>query len=236
MSTVIKAGQAGRMLKRLGTVDLADHLAEARAVIEEAQRRAAQIVTQGRHEADRVIALGRQTGKEEGYKEGLTEGRSAGFQAAHDEAVERFTREQSQIVAGMQDAIDQLDRMKEDLRIRAQGDLLDLAVQIARKLTFAIGSLHREAAAANLERAVQLTSLKTELTVAVHPADLASMQKFAPALTEKLNASVAMRVSADESVAPGGCIVRNDQVEVDARLNTQVDEIVALLLGEGRTE
>jgi flagellar assembly protein FliH len=234
MSTVIKFGEAGKVLKRLTTVDLADHLAEARAVIDEAQRRAAQMIVQAKHEADRVSALSRQTGSEAGYREGYAAGTAAGCQAAHDEALELFTREQSHIVGSLQGAIAEIEAVKEDLRIRANRDLLDFAMLIARKLTFAIGSLHREAAAANLERALSLVGLKTDLSIWVHPADLASMETFAPALAEKINASVAVRVAADESIAPGGCVVRTDHVEVDARLDTQVDEIVTLLLGEGK--
>lgn len=234
MSTVIKFGESGRVLKRLTTVDLADHLAEARAEIDEAKRRAAQMVTLAKHEADRVSALSRQSGSEAGYREGYAAGKTAGYQAAYDESMERFTREQSQIVGNMQRAIAEIDAVKVDLQTMANRDVLDFAVLIAKKLTFAIGSLHREAAAANLERALSLVGLKTDLTVWVHPDDVASMETFAPALTAKINASVAVRVAVDESIAPGGCVVRSDHVEVDARLDTQVDEIVTLLLGEGK--
>ena len=216
----------------MGRADLADHLPEARAVIEQAQRRATQIVAQAKHEADRMTALSRQSGNEAGHREGYAAGMTAGHQAAHDEAVERFNREQGQIVADMHHAIAEIDRAKEELRIMASRDLLDLAVLIARKLTFGIGSLHREAAAANLERALRLVGLKTDLSIWVHPDDLASMETFAPTLTEKINASIAVRVAADESIAPGGCVVRTDRVEVDATLDTQVDELVSLLLGE----
>jgi len=236
MSTVIKFGEAGKVLKRLTTVDLADHLAEARAMIDDAQRRAAQIVTLAKHEAERISALSRQSGSKTGYEEGYAAGKSAGNQTAHDEAMKRFTREQSQIVANMQQAIAEIDAVKEDLRIMANRDLLDFAVLIAKKLTFAIGSLHREAATANLERALSLVCLKTELSIWVHPTDLASMETFAPALAEKINSSVAVRVAVDESITPGGCVVRTDHVDVDARLDTQVDEIVTLLLGEGKKD
>ncbi len=51
MSTVIKAGRGGPILQRLSTVDLADHLAEAEAVIAEAKRRAAQIVVTAERDA-----------------------------------------------------------------------------------------------------------------------------------------------------------------------------------------
>ncbi len=72
MSTVIKAGQAGPVLKHLSTVDLADHLAEADAVVAQAKRRAAGIITRTEHDAaetmQRVQASGYETGYARGYE------------------------------------------------------------------------------------------------------------------------------------------------------------------------
>ena len=45
-------------------------------------------------------------------------------------------------------------------------------------------------------------------------------------------ASRAVNLVADDSIAPGGCQVQSAQAEVDASLETQVDEMVALLLGD----
>ena len=55
---------------------------------------------------------------------------------------------------------------------------------------------------------------------------------FARGTLEHINDAGAIRVIADESMAPGGCRVETDRTVVDASLETQVDEIVTLLLGE----
>ena len=148
----------------------------------------------------------------------------------------RFDREHTDLVAAMQQAIAEIDAMKEDLRIAAEKDLLDFAVNVAGKLTFAIGRLHRESARANLRRAVELVGAATHVTIRVHPCELASMNTFAEALLRRSDASRAVSIVADDSLAAGGCQVEAGGTSVDASLETQVDELLSLLLGETRTD
>ena len=78
MSTVIKAGQAGAMLKRLSTVDLADHLAEARTVIDKAQRRAAKLIAAAKVQAERVLEETGKSGYDAGYEKATQIARQRG--------------------------------------------------------------------------------------------------------------------------------------------------------------
>jgi flagellar assembly protein FliH len=232
VSTVIKAGEAGRILRRLSTVDLADHLAEARAVIEEARRRAAQIVSRAEDDAKRLLEEVRQEGHGVGHEAGYAAGSAAGRKEAFEAAKESFAREHSNVVASMLAAITQFDQMKEELRTAATRDLLDFAVLVASRLTFAIGGVHRETAAENLRRAISVVGLKTDLTVRVNPEDVVAMRTFAASVLEEAKATTAVWIVEDPSLAPGGCVVRNDRSEVDASLETQVAEMVSLLIGK----
>ena len=242
MSTVIKAREAGKILKRLAAVDLADHLAEARAVVDDARRRASEMVRRTQREIDRVVPEVRRATHEEayakGYEKGLREGREAGTAAGHKEAFDsstnRFDQEQGAIVADMKRVIDQIDAVKEELMVAAKQHLLEFALHLGTKLTFAIGSLHRESAIANLNRALDLVGSRTDLTVRVHPDDVAALERFAESALRQVRGSKAVRFVVDPSVSPGGCTVRTERTEVDATLDTQVAEITSLLLGSER--
>ncbi len=233
MSTVIKAGQGGDILQRLSTVDLADHLAEARAVIEEAGCRADRIVAQARTDAQRALAEAKKSGYQVGYERGHAEGITAGQQDGRQEAIERFNTEQDNLVSMMKQALAEIDASKEELRVAAERDVLDFAALVARRLTFAIGRLHHESAQANLRRAIQLVESKTDVTIRVHPDDLASIETFAASLLEQVGASRAVNVVPDDSAAPGGCKVESGRTGIDATLEAQVDEMTSLLLGAG---
>jgi len=233
MSTVIKAGQAGLVRGRLSTVDLADHLAEAKAIIEDAKQQAAQLKARAREEARRVLEEARQGGFSEGEHRGYEDGFSKGRGDAYIEAAERFDREHTTLAADFTRVITHIERTKEDIRVAAERDVLDFAVAIATKLTFEIGALHREAVQENLRRALELVDDKSDLKIRVHPDDLTAMETFARMALATAGASSAFEVVSDESVAPGGCVVQGRGTLVDASLETQTAQIAALLLGRG---
>jgi flagellar biosynthesis/type III secretory pathway protein FliH len=132
----------------------------------------------------------------------------------------------------MEQALTEIDQIKEDLAVAAERDLLEFAVAMAARLTFAIGALHRESAMQNLRRALLLVGSKSDLTVRVHPDDLASMETFAESVVKKMGTARAVNLVPDTTVAPGGCTVGAAEIEVDASLETQIDEMVSLLLGK----
>ena len=60
---------------------------------------------------------------------------------------------------------------------------------------------------------------------------MAAMDMFARDVLKQVDASRAVDLVADESLAPGGCRVDSGCTRIDATLETQVVEIVSLLLG-----
>jgi flagellar assembly protein FliH len=174
----------------------------------------------------------RETAYESGYGAGRDEGAAAGREAAHREAAERFAEAQAHLVADLIRVVDEVDGMKRDLRIAAEKDLLEFALRLAEKLTLAIGRVNRESAVVNLGRALELIHGKGRLVVRAHPDDAATLAAFAESVRTRLHESSEIRLVSDESIAPGGCVVRAETTEVDARLETQLAELVSLLLAE----
>lgn len=231
MSTVIKVGFAGPVLKRLTTVDLADHLAEADSVIDEAKSRGERIVAEASAKADGIRGKAHNEGFEEGYKRGVEEGRQAGHDKAFKETQLTFAKEHERIVADMCHAATQLSEMKEDVRLAAEQDLLSFAVRLASKLTFAIGTLHHESVQQNLKRSLTLIASKTNVVVRVHPDDLSGLQTFAANMLDLIDSAEGVRIVADETISAGGCLVEAERTSVDATLESQINEMVSLLTG-----
>jgi flagellar assembly protein FliH len=242
MSTIIKAGQSTRLLQRLSGVDLADHLVEARRMLAEAKQRAADISARADDEAERARTIARaeasQVGYHEGYEKGYKEGREAGLTQGHREAFEResakLQEEQAYLIADLQRAVEEIAAVKQTLQADAEAHVLDFAIKLATKLTYAIGSLSDHAVRANLSRALQLVYERTNLTVRLHPEDLRAFEQLAPAAAAQLRKSHDVRFTADEAIARGGCVVVGARTEVDATLDTQLSEIVSLLTGRTR--
>ncbi|MGD2107910.1 MAG: FliH/SctL family protein [Phycisphaerae bacterium] len=235
MSTVIKAGDAGPLLRHLSTVDLADHLAEADAVMQHAHRQASRTLSRAQEEACRLGDKAKQQGYDVGFELGKKEGREAGHKQAYDEAMERFRKEQSEVVEAMRAAVTAIDTVKEDIGIAARRDMLEFAMSIARKLTFAIGESHTESARANLDRALRLVGSTSDLVIRANPQDITSLETFAESTLAHVTGADAVTLVPDEDVAPGGCKVVTERTRIDATLETQMDQIVRLVLG-GRGE
>ena len=137
-TTVIKAGTPTRTLPPLRRFDLADHLAEARAIMHAAQREAEIILAKARAESDCAAFKAHEAGYETGFREGEAAGRRAGHEAAYREAQQRFHGEHDAVVSDFVRVIQELEERKQELMTATQGNLLDFAVLIAGKLTMAI--------------------------------------------------------------------------------------------------
>lgn len=236
MSTIIKAGQSPRGSARLATIDLADHLAETQAILAGAREEARAIVTAARKEAAALIAAAR----ERGYEEGRVEGRSAGLEAGRAEGLadarERYDGELGALQGAFEAAVLKVEAARQDLLIAARRDLLEFAVALARRVAKRVATLDCQCAAANLEEALGLVGAASDAIVKVNPHELQSIETFAPDLVRRVGGCGHLSIVADAEVEPGGCVLLTPKTRVDARIETQMDEITTLLLGSGPPE
>ncbi len=232
MSTVIKAGQAGKIVRRLSTVDLVDHLREVTAVIEGAREQAARIIADAEEQAMRAVENAGEKGRVDGFDKGYAEGIAAGRDDALEKGRLEFSEKHASLANMFQTAIAWIGETKEQLRLTAEKDLLDFAVLIASKLTFAAGDLHRDAACENFRRALSLVTDKTDVIVRCNAKDVETLRVFAETALDSARNGHHVRLVEDDSVSPGGCVLQSGKAEVDASLETQVAEMVSILVGK----
>ena len=238
MSTVIKSGdQNPALVKRLETVSVSDHLAEARLVVDAARRQAREILANTAREADELRESASKQGFEAGFKRGYAAGNEKGHESALAEARSRFDDEQAQLVQTLHGLVDQYEQMKRDLSIAAKHDTLDFAFRVAKRVTKLVGVLNRDAARANLDVALQRVGSVIDITIRVHPTDLESIERFARGFQSRIGESTHISILGDESVSPGGCLLSTPDSDVDATLDTQIEQIAQLIAGrdEGRS-
>ncbi|MHC5109861.1 MAG: FliH/SctL family protein [Planctomycetota bacterium] len=233
MSTVIKAGDAAHMSSLLSTVDLADHLAEAKAVVDAARREASQILNSAENESGQVRQSAHDAGTVEGFEFGVESGRIKGHEEAFRQSVALFKEEREALTTSLDRLVDELESIKKEIGTAARRDVLAFAIKIAERLTYAIGELNHESAKANLERALTLVGARTDVIIRVHPSEVDAIRSYAVSLLEKIEKTACVGVVEDESLAPGGCVVENENTQVDASLETQIDELVTQLMGSG---
>jgi len=237
----IEGGQASGV-GRLAALNIADFATQAARTVEKARRTAEALIADAEQQARRIAAeaaeaaeAARQAAHDEGYRlgrqTGEADGRADGAQKAFEEAEALFGQQSQSLQTTLTRALDEIAAVREDICAQARTDLLDLALAIADKVCGTRAATDIETARANLAKAVELVADASRLTVSVAPEQLDQLGQFAPDLLERLGCDATVQWVGDESLSPGDVMVRTAGGEVDARVRTQIDNVVAGLTG-----
>jgi len=233
MATVIKAAaQDPRLIRRLETVSVSDHLAEAHMVLERSREEARRMLREAQADGVRIRKEASEQGYEEGFRRGYEAGKQTGHEDAYTEAQKRFEADQTQTLAALAAVMEEWAQRKRDLLIDARQDVVRFAARLAEKVTRQVGAVHAESAAANLEAALAMVEKATDVVAHINPADRQTIEKFGAALDGRLRSAANFAIVEDAAVAPGGCRVTTADAEIDATLDTQIARIVELMVSQ----
>ena len=244
MTRVIKNTDGGEVagMGRLAALNVADFAAQAARTVHKARQRADTMVAEateraGRIDAEAAEAAGaaRQAAHDEGYRAGRAageaDGRADGAQKAFEEAMALFAQQSESLQATLTRTLDEISAVREDICAQARADLLDLSLAIADKVAGVRAAADIETAQANLTKAVERVAEASRLTVSAAPEQLDQLGQFAPDLFERLGRDPTVQWVADETLSAGDVVVRTAGGEVDGRVKTQIDNVVAALTG-----
>ena len=226
---VIKGSNSATQSLKLRGFNFTDVAAEARATLAQAKSQAAAIVEQARAtvaaEAARTCGQAAEQGYAEGHQKGLEAGRRAGREEAFEAATKEFTEGQAALVRAFSTAVASIEEGRRAWQSAAHNDLVELAMAIARRVAHHVGRTHREAVLANLEQAVRIVGARTEVSIAVNPADAEATRAFARSLAETAETWAHVRLVEEAEISPGGCRVSWGSGSMDCTLETQLDRI-----------
>lgn len=150
---------------------------------------------------------------EDARQAGFREGEAAGHAAAQNELrplVERFAR-----------TIDELAAMRPRLREQAEGDLVRLAVAIARRVVRRELTIDPQAITGLVKAALEQLSAGERIRVRVHPEDEAAVRSCLAAVGR----AASVEVSGDATLERGSAILETERGNLDASAETQLAEI-----------
>lgn len=157
-------------------------------------------------------------------KRGYDDGHKAGLDKGLDEA----RRILKQFEKAIQDAVNQRAILLEE----AKQKILELTLQISKKVTFDALDIDREATIGLIEGVIAQLVDRSRLKIKVHP-------DFLPILEQNMNRFLAgstaikeLTFEADPRVREGGCFIETPSGDVDARLGSQFEVIAETLMEE----
>lgn len=163
-----------------------------------------------------------------GYEAGFSEGKKEGLTAA--EAEYRETIHMSREV------LEQVYGEKDQIIAEAEPFLVTLSTEIARKILQEELQLNPEAVIRLVQKMILRAKERESLTVCVNPLDFPLVQNQRLQLLSMVSEQAEVKILPDSSIQQGGCIIRTTQGSLDARIDSQLDEIKTALLGLARDE
>lgn len=169
-------------------------------------------------EADAIRSAARAEGHADGLSVGLAEGRAQ---------VADALRALSEAAAG-------LGAVRDAAAEALERDAVELAVQLAEKIVGGTLAVEPERVLDMVRGALRRLAERQRVTVLVHPDDLELVRAAAEGFAGELGGIEHCEVQAERRVSRGGAVVRTDEGQVDASVETQLArarELVAAELG-----
>jgi flagellar assembly protein FliH len=148
----------------------------------------------------------------EAFRQGHQEGERAGE--------ERAAAQYRDAIAGLGRSVLQVATLKPRLRAEAERDLVELAFAIARRILRREVSVDPTAVVGLIRGCLDQYSRAEISRLQVHPQDLAAVTEFFDQ-----NPAPQLEVVADPKVSPGGAVFQTTRGVLDARFETQLEEI-----------
>lgn len=174
------------------------------------------ILSQAHNEAEQIIA---QAQENAAIILQVATDKAAFAAAANIES--EINQQVSDLRRRLTETIDSVAAISTNIKAGSEIELVELAMKIARKIVSREVTIDREIALTLVK--VSLAKLHNRSAAEVHlnPEDFA----FVNAHREKLDYRGALDVVEDRSISPGGCLIHTETGDIDARIESQFDEI-----------
>ncbi|MCD7897252.1 MAG: hypothetical protein LUG50_11355 [Planctomycetaceae bacterium] len=235
--------------KRLDTVpfEFADIRALAQRILKRAQEQGIakieaarkQVAEMEKAASDKAYKEAYPKGHEEGFAKGEKEGAAKAeekIQAAIKAEQESLRTNAAPVAETMKAAVEAMNAAKEQLLQQAEGDLLLLALDLAKRLVGTELRINPEAIRPIAVECIGLVTDRADITVRVNPEDYRIMEDFYPDLKVMFPDLGPIRVVPDENVDRGGIIAATRESEVDMQLATRLAAFEEVILGFSEEE
>lgn len=150
---------------------------------------------------------------------------------AIQEARIQIEAENEALIAGMRgkltETIAQISALSDEVISRVENDVVELALQIAKKIVTREVMFDRDIALTLVKVSLKKLHSRAVAEVRLHPEDFAYVQTH----RGRIDFPGSLEIVEDRTISPGGCLIHTDTGDIDARIESQFEEISFGLLG-----
>lgn len=204
-------------------------------ILRDAEAYAESVIAQASHEAERLrqAALSeiddwwrtRRADDERLVAEAREQGREAGYREGFEQAEAEVRRQYEQMLQEARAIIESAVSNKQQLIQESEPFLIELSCAIAEKIVGRQLSIEPEWTLDLIRNVLRRRKEQGVITLCVSPGQFQFVQDAREELMLAVDSQAEIQIIPDPSVRDHGCVVRSSFGSIDARIDTQLDEI-----------
>ncbi len=198
----------------------------AKNLLLRAQKQAEELLIATQAECETMKQQAAEQGFAEGQRNGFEQGMKQGIEAGHTQAIEEHRTALSEAVNTLNTATATIEAAKLAIETEALTDVVTLAAAIAVRVTKRQSAIDPQVLIANLDEVMKIVGHASDLRVAIHPAQRATLNDAMPRLKLDWPSLTHAAIIDDETLDPGGCRVFTRNGKVDADIAGQLDRVI----------
>lgn len=168
-------------------------------------------------ENEKRLEILTQEARDKGFQEGMISGKK--------EIEEKIYQEYKEKIGQVQELLENAYKQKESIILEAEPFLLELSNAIASQIIKQELECYPDKFVELIKQHILRFKEKDFITICVHPMDFDYIQSQRAHLLAVVNGETEIKIVPDHSVTEKGCIIRTAYGSVDARIDTQIEEI-----------
>jgi flagellar assembly protein FliH len=205
---------------------------QAQSLLLRARRAAELLLGEAQREGEQMKAKAKVEGLAQGRLEGIRQGTEEGRKTGHDAALAEIKPQMAQVLTALTAVLTQLDAARHDLESDGIHEVVSLAAAIARRVTKRQAAIDPMVLTENIKEAMKLAVQAADVQIVIHPQQRETLASQLPRLKMEWPAVKHVELMEDEAVGLGGCRIMTRHGEVDARIDEQLDRVIADLAGQ----
>jgi flagellar assembly protein FliH len=155
--------------------------------------------------------------EQEAWEKGFESGKVAGYEAGEKKA--------NDLVEQVQILVDEMTILRHELLKRYENQILELIFSVSKKIVNCEISVNERVIRETVLHALQLAAEKDRLVLNLNPDDVELIEKLQTTAADPSGKLTAAVLRADASVARGGCRLETPHGDIDATIETRLDNV-----------
>ncbi|MCQ2247503.1 MAG: flagellar assembly protein FliH [Treponema sp.] len=198
---------------------------QAQIVKAQAQKEAQEIIAQANAEAQQIIAKAH-----EEEREILAKAENDGYKSGHEDGYTEGKAEAERLVERIHKMIEAVQAKRQEILDGTEQQIVNLVLLIAHKVVKILSENQKSVIMSNVVQALKKVKGSGDVVLRVNLADVKLTTEHIGDFIHQVENIKNISVVEDSSVDKGGCIVETDFGAIDARIQSQLNELETQIL------